>query len=107
MKHIDAFKRDNALVDIIFQHKGKENAIGTSDIVRELQERGYTSSKESIHTLVGKIVESRKIPVCSVQGAGYYWAASKEDIQSSIEDLKAKIRGLQARCDILQSFIYE
>lgn len=40
MKHIDAFKRDNLLVGIIFQHKGKENAIGTQELASALNEGG-------------------------------------------------------------------
>ena len=105
--NIEAFKRDNLLVDIIFNHKGKENAIGTKEIVSILNEKGYKTKPEQVHCIVGHIVADRHIPICSVCHCGYYWATSKQDIQIAIDDLQEKINGLQERIDFLQNFIHE
>lgn len=107
MKHIDAFKRDNLLVDIIFQHKGKENAIGTQELASALNERGYKTRHEHIHHLVNRVVYERHLPICAVGHCGYYWATSKQDIQLAIDELQGKIQGLQERIDLLKSFICE
>lgn len=107
MKHIDAFKRDNALVDIIFQHKGKENAIGTRELIREMEKIGYAVSYEHVHVFVNRAVYERHIPVCSTAKSGYYWATCKNDILLAIDDLQGKISGLQDRVDFLKSFTIE
>lgn len=104
---IESFKRDNALVDIIFRHRGKENAIGTIELVSALNEMGYRERAEQIHTTVGRIACERHLPICSVNHCGYYWGSSKQDIQVAIDDLQKKINGIQDRVDFLKSFIVE
>ena len=103
----ETFKRDNLLVDIIFQHKGSQNAIGTQEIVRALNERGYSIKPEAIHTIITLIVFERRLPICSMVHKGYYWGTSKQDIYNAIDELQYKIQGLQERIDLLKSFICE
>ena len=104
---IDSFRRDNAVVDVIFRHKGKDNAIGTRELVDALNEMGWDERVEQIHTIVGRIVCERRLPICSIAHRGYYWGASKRDIQDAINDLQNKVNGLQERIDLLKSFIIE
>lgn len=104
---IETFKRDNLIVSIIFQHKGKENAIGTKELISALNEKGYTMKPDYVHTIVGKITANRHLPICSVTHCGYYWGTSKQDIQFAIDDLQDKINGLSERIDLLKSFICE
>jgi hypothetical protein len=106
-KRFETFKRDNLLVDIIFQHKGLQNAIGTQELVHALNERGYSVKPECMHQIVTKIVFERRLPICSMVHKGYYWGTSKQDIQGAIDELQYKIQGLQERIDLLKSFIYE
>ena len=106
-KRIDTLKRDNLLVDIIFQHKGKENAIETKELTLALNERGYSVRGDTLHDIVKKVTLERHLPICSKTHCGYYWATSKQDIQVAIDDLQGKINGLQERIDLLKSFIYE
>lgn len=100
-------KRDNCLVDIIYSHKGKENAISTRELLRALEECGYKTKLDCIHTLVKKVMFERHLPICAMTHKGYYWAESKQDLQSCINELQDKIGGLQERIDILNSFIHE
>ena len=102
---LETLNQDNCLVDIIFQHKGKENAIGTQELVRALRERGYKVKAEYIHGVVTRVVLSRKLPICAVSHSGYYWATSKQDLQSCIDELQSKVQALQGRIDLLKSFI--
>ena len=95
------------MVDIIYQHKGKENAIGTRELVCALKESGYKVQADSIHSIVKRIVLNRHLPICALTKHGYYWATSKQDLQSCIDELQDKIEGLQERIDLLKSFICE
>ena len=104
---IETFNRDNALVDIIYQHKGRENAIGTQELAKALKECGYTVRAEHIHQTVRRVVLERHLPICALTQHGYYWATSKQDLQSCIDELQDKINGLQERIDLLKSFICE
>ena len=107
MKRIDALYRDNLLVEIIYQHKGKGNAIGTKDIVRCMSENGYKLPADQVHSVVKKITAERHLPICSVNHVGYWWGTSKQDFIDAIADLQAKIDGLNDRIDLLKSFIYD
>lgn len=104
---INTFKRENCLVDIIFQHKGKGNAIGTKELALALSERGYKVPPDQVHGIVKKVMLERRLPICSNVTYGYYWATSKQDLQSAINELQDKIQGLQERIDLLKSFMFE
>ena len=106
-KHIETFERDNCLVDIIFRHRGKENAIGTQELVQALKESGYIVRAENIHNIVKKVVLERRLPICALTQTGYYWATNKQDLQSCIDELTDKLIALQERIDLLKSFICE
>ena len=106
-KRIETFKRDNCLVDIIFQHKGKENAIGTRELVRALKESGYKVQSDAVHVIVKKVVLERRLPIGALTHQGYFWAVSKQDLQSCIDELQEKIDGMQERIDLLKGFICE
>ena len=69
---IEVFKRDNALFDIIFEHKGIENAISTQEIVGELKNKGFSENAATIHTIIKGLIEKRRMPICSVNKVGYY-----------------------------------
>lgn len=105
MKRIDALKRDNCLVDFIFQHKGNENAVSSKEIAYFLTKQGFQTREFTIHTLVSKIIIERKLPICSLNSIGYYWATSKTDIEKGIEHLNSRIAKLQAHINFLESFI--
>lgn len=102
---IETFKRDNALVDIIYQHKGKANAIGTQALKRALNEKGFKVKADSIHQIVKKVMVERRLPICAAVNHGYYWGISKQDIDFAVNELKSKIYALQERCELLESFI--
>lgn len=104
---LTTLRRDNLLVDILFQHKGKENAISTKELQRTLSERGYKVQFDCVHSIVKRIVFERHLPICALVHKGYYWGATKQDLQSCIDALQEKMNGLQERIDLLKSFIHE
>lgn len=104
---LETFERDNLIVSIIFQHKGKENAIPMKELATILNENGYIGLEKSIHSIVKNIIFERYLPICSLVGYGYWWGGSKQDIQDAINGLQDKIDGLQKRIDLLNSFIAE
>ena len=104
---VETFKRDNEVIDIIFSHKGKENAIGTQEFARELNQRGYKLPADQIHGIVRKVMLERRLPICATVKRGYYWATSKQDLQSCINELQDKADALQERINLLKSFICE
>lgn len=102
---IETFERDNLLVDIIFHHKGKENIISAKEIVAILTENGYETRRSSIHQVIRKVMFERRLPICSANSKGYFWATSKEEIQMTIDDLQSRIAEMTNRIEHLQSFI--
>ena len=106
-KRIQTFKRDNAIVDIIKNHVGVNNAIKSTELVKELSFLGYCEKKESIHTIMSKIIKERNLPIASSTKYGYWWRNSKEDFVIAIEELRSKARELYERIDHLSKFIIE
>lgn len=102
---IQALKRDNLLVDFLFEHKGIQNIVSAKAICEFLNERGYHASLGSIHQVIRKVMFERHLPICSVNSKGYFWATSKEEIQMSIDDLQGRVAEMTNRIELLQSFI--
>lgn len=107
MKRNETIKRDNALVEYILQHKGSQNAIPTETICKALAEQGYTIKASSLHTILTKIINERHLPICSLNGKGYYWAKTKQDVIDCIAHLQSRIDALQNHIEHLKNFIIE
>lgn len=105
LTEIQVFKRNNLLVDFLFEHKGVQNIVSSKAICEFLNERGYHASLGLIHQIIRKVMFERRLPICSVNSTGYYWATSKEEIQMSIDDLQGRVAELTNRIELLQSFI--
>ena len=101
------FKRDNLVVKIIMQHKGRHNAIKSSEICKILNENGYETKSESIHLIVSKIIKERGLPIVSSSSFGYCWGNSKGDFLITINELQSKIEELNQRIDHLKRFVCE
>ena len=104
---IETFKRDNLLLDIIFQRKGKENIISAKEITTILNENGFKTKQDCIHQIVRRIILERRVPICSLNYKGYFWATTKDEIQMSVDHLQSRIAEMQKRIDVLKSFIIE
>lgn len=105
MTQIQALKRDNLLVDFLCQHKGKDNIVSAKEICEFLNERGYRAKPDSINTIIRKVMFDRRLPICSANSKGYFWATSKGEIQATVDGLQGRIEEMQKRIEHLQSFI--
>lgn len=105
MTQIETLKRDNLLVDFLFQHKGKDNIVSSKQICEFLNERGYHIKPECINAIIRRVMFERRLPICSLNSKGYFWATTKEEIQKTIDDLQGRIEEMQNRIEHLKSFI--
>lgn len=105
MTQYETFKRDNLLVDFLFEHKGIQNIVSAKAICEFLNERGYHAKPDSINAVIRRVMFERRLPICSVNSKGYFWATTKEEIQMTIDDLQGRIEETQNRIEHLQSFI--
>lgn len=104
---LNAFKRDNCLVDFIREHKGEANAVSGKEIARYLDENGFPTKTEQVHSLVSRVKIERGLPVCIASYSGYYWATSTKDIKQSIEVLQKRVDGILRHIEHLKSFLIE
>ena len=107
MKRFDCIKRDNLLVEYLLEHKGREKAVSRYDIAEYLTANGYTQRASTVHILISSILKERHLPICSVNGKGYYWAKTKADILSSIDELQSRITAMTEHIEHLKNFIME
>lgn len=98
-------KRDNALVQFIGEHKGLRNAVSSKDIEKHLNVRGFETKSACVNSLVKRIMFERRLPICSSNRKGYYWAETRTDITHTIADLESRITELQAHINHLKNFI--
>lgn len=54
---IQTFKRDNLIVAILKEHKGRANAIKSPEICRLLRENGYDVNSFCIHSIITKLIK--------------------------------------------------
>ncbi len=102
---IKTLERDNLLVGTVYQHKGEQNVISSKQIATILKHNGYETKRDDIHKIIRKVVFERHLPICSINGKGYFWATTKEEIQMSIDDLQGRVAEMTNRIELLQSFI--
>ena len=56
-KQQKTFERDNLIVEIVRGRVGKENAIGCAELVKLLNEKGYSTKAHVIHSIMGNIIK--------------------------------------------------
>ena len=107
MKRTETVKRDNLLVEYLLEHKGREKAVSRHDIAEYLTENGYEQKASTVHIIISSILKERHLPICSINGNGYYWAKTKADILASIDELQSRITAMQEHIEHLKNFIME
>lgn len=107
---LEKFKIDNAVVDFLFAHKGKENAVTGNDILAVIRSVSKTdcSYEGSASAFIRKLMLERRLPICHNRGrnGGYYWAKTKDELIESVKDLEGRIATMQETIEHLQSFIF-
>ena len=103
----ERIKLDNAVVDLLWSHKGKANAVSGSKIAKMLREMcsadyNYDSG---ISPYVRRLMIERRLPICHCH-QGYYWAKTKEELLESIQWLEQRMATTQETIEHLQSFVF-
>ena len=76
------FKRDNLMVKVLREeHRGCENPMTSEQASKYLSEHGYSVKPRNIGTLINRLAIERILPICYINGKGYYWATRKNEIQ--------------------------
>ena len=107
MKHTDSFERDNLLTEYLLAHKGIDNAVTRYDIAKYLSENEYNQKPSTVHTIIDRIIRERHLTICSKQSKGYFWAKTKYDILTCIDELQARADSLLNHINHLKKFIME
>lgn len=107
MKKQQVKEREKALYDLIWEHKGRDNAIGTAAIAEHLAKLGYPMTATAARHLVVELARKWRLPICHLNGKGFYFATCKDDLRDSICDLQSRIAAMQERIKILESYILE
>ena len=103
---VETIKSDNALVDLLAEHKGKANVISSREIAEYLTERGYPIKQGCVGMKVGRVMFERHLPICHLNSKGYYWASNKAELRESVADLESRIVAMQQHIEHLESFIF-
>lgn len=93
------------LVDFIIGNKGKANAVSRNVLAKYLTENGFKTRASSVNEIISKIIRERKVPICSTNGKGYFWAESQADLVLSVNELKQRVNAINERIEILTHFI--
>lgn len=64
MKQYEILKRDNLLINFIIDHQGIKNVVSKKTIAEYLTSLGFETSTEYVHSLVRKLINDRKLPIC-------------------------------------------
>lgn len=104
-KKYDSFKQDSVVLEFLKKHKGKDNILSSKQICTFLNEKGYAVKSDSVHTIIRRIMYERNAPICHQNARGYYWAQTREEIESTIADMESRIASLNEHIEHLRNFV--
>ena len=106
MKKEDLIKRDACILSFLQKHRGRENAVTSSVIIKHLDGYGYhISDNSSLRKIIRKAMYEYSAPICHTTNTGYFWATSREDILVAISDIEGRISALNEHLIHLKKFI--
>ena len=105
MNRYDTFKMDMKLLEYLKQNKGAENVRSRKEVKKFLDSEGYSIALSSVPATVSRVRQRFNAPICFVNSNGYFYATSKQELQSSIDDLEKRRDSLQEHIDFLKSFM--
>lgn len=100
------FKRDNAVINILLNHKGGDNFISAKDLAKELNKLGFDTNAEALREAIRRLRYERHTPICFANAKGYYLPACKSDIEVVIADLESRVEEMTRYAEFLKGFIF-
>ena len=83
------------LIDLMLNHKGKENAVHSCEY-----ERRFNISGGVLRSIIRKIRLQEGYPICSCK-KGYFYPETQEEIIDTISRLRSSTRSYLSLCDSL------
>lgn len=104
-KKLKTYERDNLVVNTLMEHRGAEDCIIAKELQKILADHGYKLAQWSVGQAIRHIMYERKLPICFINGKGYYWAIRKAELEATIADLTSRMNALQEHIDHLSKFL--
>lgn len=105
-KRKETFERDNAIINILLNHKGRENFISANDLTKEVNNLGFDTNSDAIREAIRRLRYERHTPICFANAKGYYLPTCKADIEAVISDLTSRVEEMTKYAEFLKSFIF-
>ena len=102
----NTFERDNALINILLNHKGRENSISANDLTKEVNNLGFDTNSDAIREAIRRLRYERHTPICFANAKGYYLPTCKADIEAVIADLTSRVEEMTKYAEFLKGFIF-
>lgn len=99
------WEMDSAAIEFLREHKGKENKVSANMLKKHLRSLGY--DVKDPRCIIIRVMQERNAPICSAGRGGYWWAASREDIETAISDAESRIAAYKERIKFYESFILD
>lgn len=104
-KRMISYRRQDAIIELLVEHRGKEEFITSNQLKKELAERGFEITTTYLGILINKAAFERNLPICYANGKGYYWASCKAEVNETIADLQSRINAMQKHINHLKKFL--
>lgn len=106
MTRLSTMKRDNILVAFLSRHRGADNCVSSKAVSEYLAESGFPIQADAVNTLIRRVMFERVLPICSINGKGYFWAETQDEIRMAINELQGRICEINNRIELLNKFIF-
>ena len=104
-KQFKTWKIDEIAYNFIRKHQGEQNKVTGAEVLAEVRSHGYDLT--NIRQVIDRIMRERHAPICSAGRGGYWWAASRADIEIAIADAEAREKAFRARAKFFRSFLFD
>lgn len=98
-------EKDGLLIALLALHRGKSQAITAGEISKHMNEWGFSIKPHSVGNTIRSLMLAYNLPICGVNGEGYYWATTDAEIQGTIADLESRRTALSERIAHLKKFV--
>lgn len=85
-------------------HKGKQNAIKSSEIVNKMKSKGYKLNDSRLRKIVNYIRSTGIAPICS-NSNGYWYSVSIQEIKDEIISLNQRANAIKSASNGLMYYV--
>lgn len=104
-KQYKIYKIDEIVYEFIRNHRGERNKVTGAQVLAEVKSHGYDLN--NVRQVIDRVMRERHAPICSAGRGGYWWAASRADIEIAIADAEAREKAFRERAKFFRSFLFD